>query len=232
MKWKKWLLPVLALCAVLMTGRQAVAAEGIQIDGYFDDWEGIPKTGLTYGSTNKEEFHDSAVLLDGENLCVYVKMSELYQTQIPLQQYHIEINGTEKMFYIWHCNEDGSINWAKDTYNLGNGSFQNGFGVFCIGSNEPSLGDAAIMISDGNPNDTLEFSIPVETLERLYGFPKGTIGGGARATGVTIRMWNPNLGGNKVTLTGTSTGPFVGIALCFATAGGFWLYRRKGKRLA
>lgn len=46
----------------------------------------------------------------------------------------------------------------------------------------------------------------------------------------TITIYNPNLGSQGVTIAGSSTAPWLGIAICLVAVGGVTLYRRKKKK--
>lgn len=231
MKQKKWVLFFLTLCImVFVPGKQAMAAGSIQIDGYFDDWESVPKAKVGYGSHNGWEEHEVALLTDGEYLYGYVRMSGLYGQRIPIDQYWIMINGRAMAHAIRGCNADGTPNHMKQLVEVKEGIYKEGYAFF--GSNWEKSGDVAICITEGRPNDTLEFAMSLKDLERLYGFKEGTLTGGGMARGLSIQMWNPNLGDETVGLAGTSTGTFVGLGLCLATVGGVWIYRKKGKQRA
>lgn len=65
----------------------------IQIDGYYDDWEGRPKTEITYSSNNKQCNHYGQLALDGDTLYGHFKMNELYTSGMQLQIWYLTING-------------------------------------------------------------------------------------------------------------------------------------------
>lgn len=230
MKRKKWFVLFLIMCMALLPGKQAMAAGDIQIDGLFDDWEDIPKTDVGWGGTNGEQLHDVALFTDGEYLYGYVRMSGLYDTVIPAEQYMIEINGTVMAHTIRGCNADGTPDYSRQINGLESGTYADDYAFY--GNGWTKSGDVAVCIISGSTNDALEFAMPLADLERLYGFEEGSLTGGAMARSLSIQMWNPNLGGQKVALAGTSTGVLVGIGLCLAVVGGVWFFRKKGKRLA
>ena len=84
MKKVKWFGLV---CILMMMGfpeTPVFAADEIVIDGYYDDWERIPKTHVSYGSHNEQEKHEAAVVMGDEYLYAYVRVSDFYESQIPV----------------------------------------------------------------------------------------------------------------------------------------------------
>lgn len=204
------------------------SARPLAIDGYFDDWDGVPKTLISYGSHNSDgtinEYHNAAMVVRDGYVYVYVRMSDLYQSQIPVDELHLTINGQDKAFIIRGRNEQNVIDWGKDVYHLSNG-INNGLGIFYRDGGNIALGEAAITVSEGNPNDTFEFRMSIEELEKLYGLEAGTIGNGAK-----LEFYSPNIGPEKVTVVGTSTGAYLGIGICLASVLAAAWYRRNRKQ--
>lgn len=206
------------------TGAPSQGKTSFVIDGYYDDWEGIPKTKISYGSHNREEYHEAALVTDGDYLYAYVRMCDLYHSQIPVNEYYLTINGVTKAFNILGCDSEGNVDYRLNVYRLPYGRYATGLGVFYRDNKAKALGEAALTITEGFPNDTLEFRISLSVLEELYGLQKGTI-----ANGSGIEFYNPNLGSEKVVMVGTSTGTVVGIALCVASVGAVLFYRKRRK---
>lgn len=228
----RWISAVIVLCLLLVpvTAAEAAAAGEIRIDGYYDDWEGVPKTKVTYGNHNLNEFHQYGLLFDGEYLYGYVELGESYASNLPSNMYYISISNKVQAFNFWGCNPDGSINYSRSMRDLSEGTYTTGFGMFLNDYHPEFRGSAAtpaITISSGSQNDRMEFAIAASTLELIYGLEEGEIKNGA-----TIEMWCPNLGTDKAILRGTSSEPIIGVALCLVVVGGVWLYRKKGKRTA
>ncbi len=200
------------------------------IDGYYDDWENIPKTLISYGSHNSDgainEYHKGAIIVSGDYVYVHIRMSDLYQQQIPVNELYLAVNGLEKAFNIWGCNSDGSIDWGNGAYGLSNG-IHTGYGVFYRDGGNISLGEAAITVLEGSPNDAFEFRMSISDLEQLYGLPEGTISNGAK-----LEFYSPNIGPDKVTTVGTSTGAYIGIIICIASVGLVYYYRKRKKMVA
>jgi len=182
----------------------------LAVDGYYDDWAGVPETLISYGSHNTNEFHSGAILVSGGYVYVYIRMSDLYQQQIPVDDLKLTINGVERSFIIRMRNADNTINWDSAVYSL-SGGIHNNLGIFYRDGGYMALGEAAVTISDANPNDSFEFRMKIEELENLYGMEAGTIENGAK-----LEFFSPNIGPERITAVGTSTGTYIGILLCFA----------------
>lgn len=229
MRGKVLICMLLFLCLVLPCSEARAAGE-IRIDGYYDDWEGIPKTNITYGNHNLTEYHEYGLLFDGEYLYGYVGLSESYTNNIPADMYYISIDGSVQSFVIWGRNEDDSRDYSRSIRDQGLGRYVTEYGLYLNEYHPTFTGSAAIpaiTISSGERNDQMEFAMPVSVLEEIYGFEPGDLKNGAM-----IEMWCPNLGDEKATVQGTSSGPILGVALCLAVVGGVWLYRKKGKQEA
>ncbi len=207
-----------------------VPSGSFAIDGYYDDWANIPKTLISYGSHNADgsinEYHQGAIIMSGEYVYVHVRMSDLYLQQIPVNELYLSINGIDKAFNIWGCNSDGSIDWANGAYGLSNG-IHTGYGIFYRDGGNISLGEAAVTVLEGSPNDAFEFRMKISDLEQLYGLPEGTISNGAK-----LEFYSPNIGPDKVTTVGTSTGTYVGIIICMISVCSVYYYRKRKKMVA
>lgn len=199
----------------------------LAVDGYYDDWEGIPETLISYGSHNSSgtinEYHGAAMIVTDDHVYVHVRMSDLYKSQIPVDELKLTINGVEKSFVIRGRDSQNNINWNTNVYGLAEGS-HDGLGIFYRDGGSVALGEAVLTIREGNPNDSFEFRMNVEELEKLYGLPAGTIGNGAK-----LEFYSPNIGPEKVTVVGTPTGAYIGIAFGFviALAAAFSINKRK-----
>ncbi len=188
----------------------------LAVDGYYDDWEGVPQTLISYGSHNAggtiNEYHGAAMIVTEEHVYVHVRMSDLYQMQIPVDDLKLTINGVEKSFIIRGRDSQNNVNWNTNMYGLSEG-IHSDMGIFYRDGGSVALGEAVLTISQGNPNDSFEFRMNIAELEKLYGLPAGTIENGAK-----LEFYSPNIGPEKVTVVGTPTGAYIGIALGFVIA--------------
>ncbi len=186
----------------------------LAVDGYYDDWEGVPETMISYGSHNAGgtiyEYHGGSILVNGGYVYVHIRMSDLYQQQIPIDDLKLTINGVERSFIIRMRNADNTINWDSAVYSLSKG-IHNNLGIFYRDGGYMALGEAAVTISEASPNDNFEFRMKIADLETLYGMEPGTIENGAK-----LEFFSPNIGPEKITVVGSSTGTYIGILLCFA----------------
>ncbi len=186
----------------------------LAVDGYYDDWEGVPETMISYGSHNAAgtiyEYHGGSILVSGDYVYVHIRMSDLYHQQIPVDDLKLAIDGEERSFIIRKRNADNTINWSSEVYALSQG-IHSDLGIFFRDGGYMALGEAAITITEASPNDSFEFRMKISDLEALYGLEAGTIENGAR-----LEFYSPNIGPEKVTVVGSSTGTYIGILLCLA----------------
>lgn len=174
----------------------------IKIDGKFADWKNVTLTEGYNGYT--------AMVSDGNYVYVFVKMK--YTILVPgYGDYNFDIGG--KPYYVWSKDmpqgtgvkegESKPVTFTGGTYNEGH---QYG-----------TVGDGYVS-SDKNGHNIAEFKVD------LRKFHLSTM------TGQTITMYNPNIGNEKVTVAGGSTGPYVISGIGLAIAGlGYWRLRKSGK---
>ncbi len=199
----------------------------LQIDGYYDDWEGYPVTEITYMSNNTYSIHVGQLYTDGERVYVHFSMNDLYQNQMQVQQMTLTINGQSFALGVFPVTEAGGIDWgfySQYGNNLSNGTYTN-YGVV-INYYMVCESDVAFTIYDsthpGNAKgDEIEFSFSLKDFSRLTGFPVDNI------TEISIK--NPNIGSEGPKWVGTSTVPLIGVAAaaCFAGVG---IFRKKSKK--
>ena len=149
----------------------------LAVDGYYDDWEGVPETLISYGSHNAggtiNEYHGGSMIVTEEYVYVHVRMSDLYQQQIPVDDLKLTINGVEKSFIIRGRGAQNVIDWNRNMYYLGEGTHGD-MGIFYRDGGQIALGEAILTISDASPNDSFEFRMSIADLEALYGLPAGS----------------------------------------------------------
>lgn len=200
----------------------------LAVDGYYDDWEGVPETLISYGSHNAggtiNEYHGGSMIVTEEYVYVHVRMSDLYQQQIPVDDLKLTINGVEKSFIIRGRGAQNVIDWNRNMYYLGEGTHGD-MGIFYRDGGQIALGEAILTISDASPNDSFEFRMSIADLEALYGLPAGTIGNGAK-----LEFYSPNIGPEKVTVVGTPTGAYLGVAFGVVIALAAMIRQRQRKQ--
>ena len=197
----------------------------IQIDGYYDDWEGRPKTEITYSSNNKQCNHYGQLALDGDTLYGHFKMNELYTSGMQLQIWYLTINGKTFAMQI-QPEKNGNIDWSTQVPRS-EGIHTNLNAFIGYGTNNECDSKVAYTVydaehKDNTPGDEVEFSLSLKRLAELTGIPADEMG--------TITIQNPNIGGQGVSIAGSSTGPVVGVLIALLLAAGYVAKKRKGKR--
>lgn len=197
----------------------------IQIDGYYDDWEGRPKTEITYSSNNKQCNHYGQLALDGDTLYGHFKMNELYTSGMQLQIWYLTINGKTFAMQI-QPEKNGNIDWSTQVPRS-EGIHTNLKAFIGYGNNNECDSKVAYTVydaehKDNTPGDEVEFSLSLKRLAELTGIPADEMG--------TITIQNPNIGGQGVSIAGSSTGPVVGVLIALLLAAGYVAKKRKDKR--
>lgn len=197
----------------------------IQIDGYYDDWEGRPKTEITYSSNNKQCNHYGQLALDGDTLYGHFKMNELYTSGMQLQIWYLTINGKTFAMQI-QPEKNGNIDWSTQVPRS-EGIHTNLKAFIGYGNNNECDSKVAYTVydaehKDNTPGDEVEFSLSLKRLVELTGIPADEMG--------TITIQNPNIGGQGVSIAGSSTGPVVGVLIALLLAAGYVAKKRKDKR--
>ena len=204
---------------------QAASSTGaITIDGYYDDWEDMPMGTLTWNSNNGEAHHDVSFIKDSNYIYIYVKMHPHYQSPIPVYSINLSVNNKTCQMYLGYANQSGTTDWSRQVDLNKDGTYLD-LHPFTYYPNY-SLGDAAITVSQGSPNDRMEIRINIDSLEDVLGLKRGTVNSGSQ-----LQLNMPNVGAGSILLFGTSTGSFLGIVLCIVAVIAVWLYRTYRKRM-
>ncbi len=180
---------------------------GISIDGYYDDWEDKPMGMLTWNSNNGEAHHDVSFIKDNDYIYIYVRMHPHYQSLIPRDAIYLSVNNQTCQLFLRYANSQKTTDWGRSVDFDKDGIYLD-LHPFAYYPNY-SLGDAAITVSQGSPNDRMEARINISDLEKVMGLKVGTVNSGSR---LELRM--PNVGSGSLQLLGSSTGTILGIALC------------------
>jgi hypothetical protein len=179
----------------------------ITIDGYYDDWEEMPMGKLTWNNNNGNAHHDVSFIKDDEYIYIYVGMHPHYQSPIPIYAIYLSVNHQTCQLFLGYANAQNTTDWGRPVDLNSNGTYLD-LHPFTYWPNY-SLGDAAITVAKGNPNDKMEIRINIADLERAMGLREGTINSGSQ-----LELQMPNVGGGSLQLLGTSTGTLLGIVLC------------------
>ncbi len=194
----------------------------IRVDGYFDDWDRFEKGVVTYYSNNTLCKNEALLLKDDTYLYMYVGMNELYDSQIPLDSYNLQIGGRQLQFFIRYPSATGNIDWGRPVNRLPNGVTQ-GLGVFTY---YPTYqwGDAVVEVTNGGRyNDRMEVRMKISDVEKLMGLEEGTI-----ASGTKVQVNMPNVGNGNIFVEGSATGILLGLVIMLAVF--LYAHRRNRKR--
>ena len=185
-----------------------VVTGGVQIDGMYDDWKDIPKTEITYSSNNKKCNHYGQLFTDGDTLYGHFQANELYQSYMQIQIWNLTINGRTFALQILPANSDGSIAWGTNYQSKGS---HTNLKVYIGYYNECDSRVVYTVYDEthatNTPGDEVEFALSMKRLSEITGIPQDQMG--------TITISNPNLGGQGVTVAGSSTGPVAGVVAAF-----------------
>lgn len=197
----------------------------ISIDGYYDDWEEKPMSMLTWNSNNGEAKHDVSFIKDDNYIYIYVRMHPHYQSPIPITAINLAINNKTCQLYLGYANNQNTTDWSHQVDLSKNGTYLN-LHPFTYYPNN-TLGEAAVTVSKGSPNDRMEMKLKISDLEKVMNLKTGTINSGSK-----LNLSMPNVGGGSIELLGTSSGPIIGILLCMGTVIIVLLFKRKKVRMA
>lgn len=202
-----------------------VDTSDISIDGYYDDWEDKPMSKITWNNNNGEAHHDVSFIKDDKYIYIYVRMHPNYQSPIPISAIYVTVNNRQCQLYLGYANSQNTTDWSRPVDESQNGTILN-LHPFTYYPNY-SLGDAAVTIAKGSPNDRMEMRISIASLEKVMNLKEGTINNGS-----TIELSMPNVGGESIEIVGTPTGPVLGIILCIGTVVIVYLRRfRRSKKV-
>ena len=201
------------------TSEDIVVSGGLQIDGMYDDWKDIPKTEITYTSNNGKCNHYGQLFTDGERLYAHFQANELYGSYMQIQTWNLTINGQTFALSILPANSDGSIAWGTNYQSKGNHTNLKAY----IGYYNECDSQVVYTVYDekhapDTPGDEVEFSISMKRLSEITGIAQDQMG--------TITISNPNLGGQGVTIAGSSTGPVAGVVAAFFLAAAYFKKRK------
>lgn len=207
--------------------RDIIVSGGVQIDGLYDDWKDIPKTNITYDSNNADCVHYGQMYTDGTNIYAHFQTNALYTNPMQIHLWYLTINGQQFALQI-RPESNGSIDWGTQIPSS-EGTHTNLKVFIGYGSNNECDSNVVFTIYDEShapdtPGDDIEFSFSMERLSELTGIPVDQMG--------TITLTNPNLGGEGVTIAGSSTGPVIGVLAAFILAAAFLKKRSHSKREA
>lgn len=220
---------VSVVCSSILSVSLRADGAGIAIDGLFDDWSDVPSTYIGYGGFNNDDASRAQLFTDGDYLYIHVDYANKL-SYIPMSGFEIKINNDSSktqrlMIYhdnsdMYNCrvpNEDGyysdlNLAMVSPAHNYSVIQFQDTEFVYTIASD-----------SDGYTR-SFELKMKLGDLSNVFGMSPETIS--------TISLYNPSLGGQTVSIAGSSSGPIIAVAIGAAIAVGsaFCIYRNNKKK--
>lgn len=200
---------LIEILMILLIPLKCFAVDSMGIDGYFDEWNGIGKTVLSYYMPDpSQRSYVSAIVQDGY-IKFYVETSDYFSGQIPYLYMDISVGKKSVGLRLQYTDAYGNIDYGKNNllYNMPQGI---NTGLNVLTNNHPvyNLGDAAVFIGKYGEHDKMEFDMKINVLEKALHLPKNSIENGAR---VELRL--PALGNQTVVLVGTPTGPILSVII-------------------
>lgn len=195
----------------------------IQVDGTYSDWNHIPHTDISWYSPNPDQVHQGALYLDGDILYGHYKMNGAFNRQMIVGYMELTINNSTKVgLTIQKCTSDGNIDWNTDMSNLPEG-ITTGLGVFYNEYPKYYMGESVFTVYDKNHSigDEVEFAIDLNVISQITGIPVESMR--------EIKLYNPNIGRDEITLAGSSSGAVAGVIIMTAIAAGGMLYLKRKK---
>lgn len=217
------------------TGGDLEVGSDITIDGYYEDWNSVPHTEITFGDQDKANSHIGSVYLGEDYMYVHYKLNRLFTSHIRVDYMEFKINDKRYLLKVLPVDASGNYeaNRENQIQSLGEGTYTD-YGVFlCDVPNAENYynnmnGQAAITIyanprTEQTPGDEIEFSLSYDRLEELTGIKRSEIR--------KVELYNPHLGTQWLTCVGTSSAPLAGVGISIAAAVGlYFVWTRKNKR--
>lgn len=209
-------------------------SSALVIDGYYSDWDSVLHSDIGWGGSF---VHSGALVLQDDALYVHLAAADNWnRKQLPTSAMHLYINGNIQYDSQGNPTEDSSMMIQLAEVNgdltMGNPLKNNLKGPLLLddlgafeydGWPKRYLGEAAFTIFDRNhvEGDQCEYKIDLAQIADYFGVNDNEI--------YEITMYFPRLGAQLLTVTGVSTGPYIGVALGVLIAGGVLLLRKKKK---
>lgn len=225
--------------AAAETGTTPGIDGGMVIDGYYDDWESVPKTEIDWGHRNDGTLisHEGAAVRDGNTLYVYFRANPAYSKKVlEKDNLRIKINKTEYQMKVLPVDANGNKQWESNP-DLANGVYTS-YGVYLENKNWNDFNSGEVRVDldvaytvtkdasgKRTAGDAIEFSIDLEKLAKVLNIKVDNIS--------EIGIQNLFFGGDKwIETVGspTYTVLFFLIALPIVVAG-FYKYSKNKKGL-
>ncbi len=230
---------------------------GIVYDGLFGDWNAYPHTLIQYatsGTQTNSADGEGAIYNDGSTLYGHVISS----MDAHLNEAGGEFASAVSIFFngdhefnddktnnlyprLVAVAEDGTINWNPQTEDLENGTYEFYIAdargeydtntitnISQLAEHEQFFGKMSVTVTD--TCDEIEFFIDLEQVAKFLSYYSGTT---IEANDFQlIEAQFGRIGQEILSTAGTSSGPFVGIAICMACVAVAVLKKRRNKAVA
>ncbi|WP_310603452.1 Firmicu-CTERM sorting domain-containing protein [Anaerosporobacter sp.] len=212
---------VLLLTFAIAVPIYATANQSIQIDGVYSDWRHIPHTDISWYSPDPNQVHQGALYLEEDILYGHFEMNDAYSSPMVISYIELTINNSTSIgLTIQKSTADENIDWGTDMYKLPVGTTDR-LGVFYNEYPKYYMGEAALTIYDADHliGDEVEFAIDLNVVSKITDIPVEAMR--------VLKVYNPNIGRDAITIAGTSSGAVVGVAIMVVIAiNGIITYKR------
>lgn len=230
---------------------------GIVYDGLFGDWNAYPHTLIQYatsGTQTNSPDGEGALYNDGSTLYGHVVSSMdahlgeaggEFASAVSIffnGEYNYNDSKTNNLYpRLVAVAEDGTINWDPQTEELENGTYEFYIAdargeyntntltnISDLAEHEQFFGKMSVTITD--TYDEIEFFVDLEQVAKFLSYYSGTT---IEASDFKlIEAQFGRIGQQIISTAGTSSGPFVGIAICVACVAATVLKKRRNKAVA
>jgi len=204
------------------------ADSGIIIDGLFEDWESYPHIydtnwNMPEEQRTKDNCRTLGLYNDGEYLYIHITMIHGWPDPFNSNYFNIIAAGEQVDVYLY--TEDGmevqNVNFADGTYDF---ILHYHHGTPGMADATPIDGAEACFVRKSGQPDEIEVKIPLEIFTIVHGIDVEDI--------KEISVKNPSIFDQGMTIAGSSSAPYIGIAICVASVlGGIFVYNKKKSKL-
>ncbi len=225
--------------ANLKGGSETKEFAGITYDGIYTDWDYYPHQLVQYSTSGGVgEDAEAALYLDGTTLYGHV-LSTLHMNEKEFQPFTIRFNEDDEKaigFRLVAVDEEGNINFDAKLDGLDAGNYEFYLWDLESGSTATNINEEGAPIfgkmymtinktADGvSVSDEVEYQVDLEKLAEYLDLEVSDM--------KMIQANYINIGGEWVTIAGTSSGAVMGISLCGLSVLAVWIYRKKKLKVA
>lgn len=193
----------------------------VSVDGSYSEWDSIPHGEITWTGSGGTCNNNGALFLEGETLYAHLQAHDLFRQQMPVKYMELTVNQKKIPITVSTVTANNEIGWGNVT-NLPVGTTM--LGVFFNDYPKRFFGNAAVTVyqADHSKGGEIEFAVSLEALSEISGIPVESM--------KEFKLYNPGLGKDIIVAQGTSTGPVVGIVICFSATAGCYFYKKRKQK--